>query len=58
MQAGVERAASQSFLPTIKEVDEKGDEESASVCDTGGSIGLQVKMEIPEPIPGEMPLEQ
>ena len=58
MQAGVEGAASQSFLPTIKEVDEERDEESASVCDAGGSIGLQVKMVISEPIPGEMSLEQ
>ena len=58
MQAGAEGAASQNFLPTIKEVDEEGDEESALVCDGGGSIGLQVKIEIPEPIPWEMSLEQ
>ena len=31
MHAGVEGAASQTFLPTIEDVDEEGDEESASV---------------------------
>ena len=34
---GVEESAPQSILPMIKEVDEKGDEESASICDGGDS---------------------
>ena len=43
----------QTFLPTIKE----GDEESASVCDGRNSMILQVEMEIPEPIEGDMSAE-
>ena len=45
MHTGVERAASQCFLPTITE----DDEESMSVCNERGSITLQVKVEVPEP---------
>ena len=44
MLTGVEGAEPQSFLPTIKEVDEEGDEEgdeeSASVCNAGGLDGF------------------
>ena len=35
MHADVEGAALKRFLPTTKEVSEKGDEESASVCEGG-----------------------
>ena len=38
----------------IKGGDEKGDEESASVCDSGGAMTLLVKVDIPEPIVGGM----
>ena len=54
MHAGVEGAAPQSFLPTIKE----GDEESASMCEGGGAMILQSKLEIPEPIVRGMSPEQ
>ena len=40
-----------------KVVDGEGDEENASVCDGGDSIILQVKMEIPELIVRDTPLE-
>ena len=48
VHAGVEEAAPQSILLTIKEVDE----ESESVCDGGDSMFLQVKVEIQELIVG------
>ena len=44
VHVGVEGAASQTFLPTIEEIDEEGNEESASVCDGGGSTILPEKM--------------
>ena len=57
MHAGVERAAPQSFLLTIKEIDEERDEERKSVCDGGDSMVLHVKVEIPEPIMGGLSTE-
>ena len=46
----MEEAAPQSILLTIKEVDE----ENESVCDGGDSTILQVKVEIPELILGDL----
>ena len=54
MHAGVEGEATQCTLPTI----EKGDEESTFICDGGGSIILERKVGIPEPIARGMPSEQ
>ena len=45
------------FLSTIEEVEEERDEESASVCDGGCPMALQVKVDIPETIAGDMPPE-
>ena len=50
----VEGAAFQMFPSTTKEVGEKGDEESMLVCDGGGSMALQVKMDMQEPITGDI----
>ena len=50
----MEGAAPQTLPPTIRE----DDEESASVCDDGGSMIFQVKVEIPEPIERSMSSEQ
>ena len=50
-------SAPQSILPTIEEVDEKSDEDSASVCDGEGSVILQRKVEIPESIARDMSLK-
>ena len=50
MHVGVEGAAPQSSLPT----NEKGDEESTSVCDGGGPMALQVKVDIQQSIAGDM----
>ena len=58
VQIRVEGAVPQNCLPPTEEVDEEGDEESASICDGGGSMGLQVKMEIPNFLAGDMSLEQ
>ena len=58
MHAGVEEEALKSILPTIEEVDEKGDEKSVSMCDGGGAMILQRKVEIPEPIARDMSPEQ
>ena len=52
VHTGVEGATLQSFLPTIKEVNERGKEESVSVCDGGGPMALQV-VDTPEPITGD-----
>ena len=46
VHADVEGAAPQSFLPT----NEEGDEESTLISDGGGSMILQRKVRIPEPI--------
>ena len=54
----MEGAAPQSFLPKIKNVDQEGDEESALECNGGGSMPLQVKVEIPEPTAGEISPEE
>ena len=54
MHAGVEEAAPQSIMPTIGVVDEESDGDSASLCDGEGSIILQRKVEIPEPIARDM----
>ena len=56
VHTSVEGAALQSFLPTIKEVDEEGGEASVSVCNGGGSMALEVKV-VPKPIAGDMPPE-
>ena len=58
MHTGVEGAAPQSILPMIEDVDEKGDEGSTSKYDGGGSMLLQRKVEIPEPIARGMSSEQ
>ena len=50
VNTGVEGAALQSFLLTTKE----GDEESTSVCDGGGPMALQVKVDIQQSIVGDM----
>ena len=54
MHAGVEGAAPQSSLPT----NEEGDEESVSMCDGGGAMIFQRKVELPEPIAKGMSPEQ
>ena len=43
---------------TIEEVDEEGDEKSASMCDGGGTMILQMKVEILEPIARGMSPEE
>ena len=58
MHVGIEGAAPQCFLPTSEKVDEEGGEESASVSNGGGSMVLQRKVEIPEPIARDMSPEQ
>ena len=58
MQVGVKGAAPQGILPTIEEIDEEGDKESASICHGGGSIVLQRKVEIPEQIARGLSPEQ
>ena len=45
MHTGVEGAALQSLLPATKGGDEEGDGESASVCDGGGPMALQIRVE-------------
>ena len=57
MHTGVEGEALQSFLPTIKGIDEEGDEESVPMCDGGGPMALQVKVDIPKPVVEGMPPE-
>ena len=57
MLAGVEETALQSLLPATKGGDEEGDEESTSVCDGGGPMALQVKVDIQQSIAGDMPPE-
>ena len=51
---GVEGAALQIIFPTIQEVDEKDDKRTVSVCDGGGSMAFQVKVDIPESIAGDI----
>ena len=58
ISAGVEGAAPQSFLSMIEQADGEGDEESASMCDGGGSVMLQRKGETPELIAKDMSPEQ
>ena len=54
---GVKGAAFKSFPSTTKEVGGKGDEERTLVWDGGGSMTLQVKVDIQEPIAGDIPPE-
>ena len=54
VHAGAGGAALQNFLPTIKEVTAEGNEESVSMYDGGGPMALQMKVDIPEPIVGDM----
>ena len=54
MHACVVGAVPRRFLPTIDEVGERDDEEIASMCDGGGSMTLQRKVEITEPIARDM----
>ena len=42
-------------MSMIKEVDEKVDEESVTVCDGRGPMALHVKVDIPEPNGGHAP---
>ena len=56
VHTGVEGAALQFFLSTIKGVDEEGDKESMSVCDGGGPMTLQMKVKL-KLIAEEMPPE-
>ena len=58
MQIRVEGAVPQNCLPTTEEVDEESGEESASVCDGDGSMGLQVKVKILEVKAGEISPER
>ena len=46
MHAGVEKGAPQSSLQT----NEEGNEESVSMCDGGGTMVFQRKVEPPDPI--------
>ena len=58
MQTGVEGTALQNILPPkTKGGDEESDEESTLVCDGGGPMALQVKMDIQQSIAGDMPPE-
>ena len=57
MHTGVERAALQSLLQAAKGGDEEGEEESTSVCDSGGRMALQVKVDIQQSVAGGMPSE-
>ena len=50
VHAGVEGAAPQSSLPT----NEEGDEKSMSMCDGGGTMIFQRKVELSEPIARSM----
>ena len=50
----MERAALQFFLPTIKRVSQEDDRESVSVCDGRSPVALKVKVDISEPIVGDM----
>ena len=54
MHAGVEGGAPQSSLPT----NEEGNEESLSMCDGGGTVFFQRKVELPDPIVRGMSPEQ
>ena len=54
MHTSEEGAAFQRFPSTTKEVGEKGDEESMLVCDGGGSMTMQVKGDMQEPITGDI----
>ena len=54
MHAGVEGGAPQSSLPT----NEEGNEESVSMCDGGGTMVFQRKVELPDPIVRGMSPEQ
>ena len=54
MHVDVEGAAPQSSLPT----NEEGDEESLSMCDGGGTMIFQRKMELRESIARGMSPEQ
>ena len=54
MHAGVKGAAPRSSLPTSEE----GDRESVSMCDGGGTIFFQRKVELAEPIATGMSPEQ
>ena len=54
VHAGVEEAVPQRSLPT----NEEGDEESVSMCDGGGTMIFQRKVELPEPIARGMSQEQ
>ena len=42
------------FFPTIKGIDQEGNEESASMCDGRGSMTLYMKLELRDPIAGDM----
>ena len=58
MHAGMEGEALSSFMVTVERVDGRCDQKSASVCDGGGSIILQRKVEITEPIIEGIPPER
>ena len=57
MDTSVEGEALQCFISMIKEGGEESYEESVSVCDGGGSMVLQMKVDILEPIVEHMPPE-
>ena len=44
----------QSCFLTIKGIDQEGEEESASMCDGRGSMTLYMKLELRDPIAGDM----
>ena len=50
-----EKSSVSKFPSTTKEVGEKGDEERTLAWDGGGSMTLQVKVDIQEPIAGDIP---
>ena len=58
VHADVEGAVLQRLLPMIEKGEEKGDEESTSVCDSGSFMALQIKVEIPKPIARDMSSKQ
>ena len=57
MHTSVEGVPLSRFLPTIKEIDKEGNDESVSVCEGEGPMTLQGEVDIPELIAGDIPPE-
>ena len=43
-----------SFLPTIDEVGEEDDGDDVMACDNGCGMAMQVTLDLPEPMAGDM----